>query len=618
MDPSIASQSQIPHLSAVPPQKHHRTSSLVIIFLLWIFIYVAGMFNPALLDDADTVHAEAAREMVLRHDWVTLYVNGIRYLEKAPLMYWGVAVSYVLFVVSEWSTRLPLMVGILAWLLVTYKFGTYAYGERGGFYSALALATALGPYLFTRFLIPDTLVGLWLALCFYFFLQSLEEQKPSRFVCWGMAASCALNVLTKGLIGLVFPAAVIGFYLLLTRNLRHLLRLRLFSSTLVFLVISVPWHVLAAVRNPDQGPIRGFLWFYFINEHLLRYLNKRLPRDYDTVPLLLFLALSFLWIFPWLAFLPQACRKTLARYRDSISRADRESRANLLFLLWATVIIVFFSFSTRQEYYTIPAVLAFALLIGGWLRREVESPANSSERRAGKISAVALFVLGCLIFSIGLFFLLSSKAPPPGTDLSQLLTKNPEEYTLSFGHILDLTPQSLGAFRGPLLGFSLAFLMGTGLNWLLRSRGRPAHGNLILAVMMVAVLTCVHAAYVTFSPILTSKPLALAIKQNAQPGDLVVVGGDYAAASSLSFYTSFHLLVLHEPNAILWYGSQFPDAPHVWETQSSFEVLWSGPKRVFLWTDQDSPRELGAAPRYLVAQSGGKSVLTNRPLSRSL
>jgi len=480
------------------------------------------------------------------------------------------------------------------------------------------LATALGPYLFTRFLIPDTLVGLWLALCFYFFMKSLEEQRPSRFVCWGIAACCALNVLAKGLIGLVFPVAVMGLYLLLTRNLRHLLRLRLFSSTLVFLIIAAPWHVLAAVRNPDQGSIRGFLWFYFINEHLLRYLNKRVPRDYDTVPLVLFLALAFIWIFPWLAFLPQACRKALTRWRDLTSNLDTASRANLLCLLWAVVIIVFFSFSTRQEYYTIPAVPAFALLIGGWLRQEVESPANSDERRAGKVSAVALFALGCFIFSIAIFFLLSSKAPPPGTDLSQLLTKNPEEYTLSFGHILDLTPQSLGAFRGPLLGFSLAFLVGTGLNWFFRSRGRPAHGNLILAVMMVAVLACVHAAYVTFSPILTSKPLALAIKQHTQPGDVVVVGGDYAAASSINFYASVHLLVLHEPNAILWYGSQFSDAPHVWETQASFESLWSGPKRVFLWTDQQSPRELGAAPRYLVAQSGGKSVLTNKPLSSSL
>jgi len=238
---------------------------LIIIFFLWAAIYVAGMFTPALLDDADTVHAEAAREMVQRHDWVTLYVNGIRYLEKAPLMYWGVATTYVLFGVHDWSTRLPLMLGILAWLLAAYALGRYAYGERGGFYSAIVLATALGPYLFTRFLIPDTLVGLWLILGFYFFLRSLEEYPPSRLTCWGLAATCGLNVLTKGLIGLVFPAAVIGLYLILTGNLRHLLRLRLVSSSLVFLVIAVPWHVLAALRNPDQGPIRGFLWFYFIN-----------------------------------------------------------------------------------------------------------------------------------------------------------------------------------------------------------------------------------------------------------------------------------------------------------------------------------------------------------------
>src|SRR2546422_3601407 len=184
--------------------------SIALIGLLWAAIYVIGMFTPALLDDADSVHAEAAREMVLRHDWVTLHVNGIRYLEKAPLMYWGVAGSYSLFGVHDWSTRLPLMLGILAWLLAAYALGRYAYGERGGFYSAIVLATALGPYLFTRFLIPDTLVGLWLILGFYFFLRSFEEDPPSRLTCWGLAATCALNVLTKGLIGLVFPAAVNG------------------------------------------------------------------------------------------------------------------------------------------------------------------------------------------------------------------------------------------------------------------------------------------------------------------------------------------------------------------------------------------------------------------------
>src|SRR6266513_45983 len=247
--------------------------SLAIIFLLWALIYFASIFSPPLLDDVDTIHAEAAREMVQRHDWVTLYTDGIRYLEKAPLMYWGTAVSYELFGVSEWSTRLPLMLGVLALLLVTYVLGKRAYGERTGFYAAVVLASSLGPYIFTRFQIPDIIVGLWMALSAFFFLLSLEQERPSRWVCWGFAATCALNVLTKSLIGLVFPLGAIFLYLLVTGNLRHILKLRLVSSTLVFLAIAAPWHVLAALRNPAQGNVKGFFWFYFVNEHFLRYLN---------------------------------------------------------------------------------------------------------------------------------------------------------------------------------------------------------------------------------------------------------------------------------------------------------------------------------------------------------
>lgn len=143
--------------------------ALLVLVGLWLAIYAVGLSSAPLLDDADTVHAEAAREMLQRHDWVTLYVNGVRYLEKAPLMYWSVAVSYKLFGISEWSTRFPLMLGVLAMILATYGLGRWAFGAEGGFNSGLVLATALGPFLFTRFLIPDVLVGLWLTLTFWFF-----------------------------------------------------------------------------------------------------------------------------------------------------------------------------------------------------------------------------------------------------------------------------------------------------------------------------------------------------------------------------------------------------------------------------------------------------------------
>lgn len=593
--------------------KNYQTVSILLIILVWIAIYAAGMFTPALLDDVDTVHAEAAREMVVRHDWVTLYTDGIRYLEKAPLMYWAVAASYCAFGISDWSTRLPLMLGALALLFATYKLGKNAYGELGGLYSAIVMGTAVGPYLYTRFQIPDLIVGLWLALGFYFFLRSLQEEKPSRLTCWGFAATCALNVLTKSLIGLVFPFAAIGLYLLLTNNLRHMLKLRLVSSSLVFLLIAAPWHILAALRNPAQGAVRGFLWFYFINEQFLRYVNKRVPPGYDTVPLFIFWGLLLVWLVPWTIFLPQAL-KQIPRWKELRNRLDIRQQANLLFALWALVIVGFFSFSTRQEYYTIPALPALALLIGGWLAKESSPSARPADLRAGRISSAILLAIAIVCVIVGATLFMSSRVPVAGTDLADLLKKNPQDYDFSLGHFLDLTPQALGAFRIPLLGTMTALLLGSGLNWLFRKRGRPIYGNMILAVMMAALLTCVHSAFVTFSPILSSRQLASAVHRYYRPGDLIVIDGRYDQASTLNFYTRVPVLVLHEPSGNLWYGSQFPDAPKVFETDASFASQWSGSHNVFLWSDQENPKQLHDAPRYLLASSGGKFIFTNHEI----
>jgi len=603
----------------------HRPASLVsdwrvavlLLTALWAIIYMAGLGTPALLDDADTVHAEAAREMVLRHDWVTLYANGVRYLEKAPLMYWSVAASYKLFGVSEWSTRFPLMLGVLGMVLATYALGRWAFGPAGGFDAGLVMATALGPYLFTRFLIPDVLVGLWLTLTYWLFLRSLEQETPSRPVCWGLAAVCALNVLTKGLIGLVFPAAAIGLFLLLTGNLKHLLKLRLVSSAPIFLAIAAPWHILAALANPAQGQVRGFLWFYFVNEHFLRFLNKRVPRDYDTVPLLLFWALLIVWLVPWSAFVPQGLLEAPRRWKEFRAAMTRRQRANLMFLLWALVIVGFFSFSTRQEYYTIPAIPGMALLIGGWLGRERLSPSGSGERRAGRRSATALLAAGVAVAVIAFALLWYSKPPTPDTDLSDLLKKHPQDYALSFGHFLDLTPQAMGAFRGPLAGFALALLLGTLANWILRRRGNPLAGNAALAAMMVGVLACVHTAFTMFSPILSSKDLALAIKRQYRAGDVIVVIGKYENASALNFYTGVPLRSLREPAGNMWYGSKFPDSPRVFETPATFKALWAGAARVFLWAEEDDPQELRGLTHYELARRGGKIIYTNRPFAAS-
>jgi len=579
---------------------------------LWLAIYVASMFTPPLLDDVDTVHAEAAREMLLRHDWVTLYTNGFRYLEKAPLMYWELAISYKLFGISDWSTRLPLILGVLALVLVTYALGRFAFGERGGFYAGLALVTSVGTFIFTRFLIPDVLVALWLTLGYYFFLRSLEESPPSPRTCWGFAATCALNVLTKGLIGLVFPAGAIGLYLLLTGNLRHIWKLRLVSSTVIFLVLAAPWHILAAIRNPPQGQAQGFFWFYFINEHVMRFLNKRVPPGYDTVPLLLFWILLALWLIPWAVFLPQALREVPLRVTRIRNGMDHRQRSNLLFALWALVILVFFSFSTRQEYYTIPALPAIALLAGGWLQREESTKRDSTEHRAGLISSTVLLVVGILAFVVGMVLLAGAQRPAAGADIADLLKKNPQDYDFSLGHVLDLTPEALGFFRGPLLGFSLSLLLGTIANWWMRRRGLAGWGNVALTLMMIGLLSCVHSAFVEFNPILSSHDLAVAIQKEFRQGDVIVVDGQYSEASTLNFYTGIPLHVLQEPRGNLWLGAKFPDAPALFETQESFAKLWRGPQRVFVWTDQDDPKELQGLPHFLLARRGGKTIFTNQ------
>src|SRR5579872_16307 len=589
---------------------------LGVLFLFWVVVYGSALFQPALLDDADSVHAEAAREILIRHDWVTLHVNGIRYLEKAPLLYWMMAASFRIFGVHDWSARLPLALGVLASLYAVYFLGRRVFGETAGFYAALACGFAFGPYIFTRFLIPDVLVGLWLILTLDFFLRTFDDSRPSRLACWGLAVTCALNVLTKGLIGLVFPLAAIGLYLLMAGNLRHIFRMRLASSACVFLLIAAPWPVLAGLRNPTQGNVRGFFWFYLVNEHFLRYLNKRIPRDYGTVPLLLFWGLVLVWLFPWSSFLPQAlARIRLLRVREAASNAAE--RARLILSLGAFFVVLFFSFSTRQEYYVLPALPALALLIGAWLAKE-EASADSRLRYWGKIAANVLGVIGLLACAATIFLVLSTPVVSPSPDIAALLHAGPEEsqqYALSLGHFLDLNTRVMTVFHPSLLLFGLSLLVGTTSNLFFRRSGKPGLGNWSLALMSVCQLFAIHMALVTFSPILTSKPLADAIARVYQPGDIIEINGEYEGGSTLNYYTGHPVRILNGRSANLWYGSYFPDAPQIFDDTVSFQQLWNGPQRVFLWTETEKQAKIFEGidrdTVYVLDRSGGKLILTN-------
>jgi 4-amino-4-deoxy-L-arabinose transferase-like glycosyltransferase len=581
---------------------------------LWFLLYASfTLLHPPLLDDADSVHAEVAREMVARHDWVTLYANGIRYIEKAPLMYWSMAASFTVFGAQDWAARLPLAFAALALFLVVYQFGARLFNSSmAGFYAALILLASFGIFIYTRILIPDVIVCLWLSLALMLFWISLKDAQPSRATAWGFAAACALNVLTKGFIGVVFPLSIILVFLWLNRNLSHLRRWHPFSSFLVFVLIAAPWHIAAGIANPSQGSVRGFWWFYFINEQILRYLNRRVPRDYDTVPLLLFWGLLAVWLMPWVAFLFQAIDPV--RIRSSLRRIQlpRHDQAWNLLGVWAVFVMVFFSFSTRQEYYVLPALPPLALMIGGWLAREEQASARSPGRVAGRRIAIALFVLGWAGAVVAVYLALHAHPPARGQDISTLLTQNPNDYALSLGHFLDLSTRTMGVFRLPLLLTAIALALGTLANLILRSVNLVRMANYGLVAMMTVFLIAAHMALVTFSPVLSSKVLANAINRHLRIGDVVEINGEFEAGSSLSFYLQRQVRILNGRSSDLWYGSLFSDAPQIFDDDASFRQRWSGPNRIFLWTPVGQ-RPAVNGPVYLLARSGGKEILTNRP-----
>ena len=233
-----------------------------VLLALWVLLYASfTLMTPPLLDDADSVHAEVAREMIVRNDWVTLYANGVRYLEKAPLLYWSMAASFKVFGANTGAARVPLALTVLLLAATMESFARRAFGSaQAGLTAGLITLSSFGIFIFTRLTIPDALVCLWITLAIFCYWLNLQRSAPSPLLCWGFAVCCALNVLTKGLIGLVFPVGIVAVHLLFADGWRGMVaslrQLYPVSSAAIFLLTAAPWHGMAAEANPTEGASR--------------------------------------------------------------------------------------------------------------------------------------------------------------------------------------------------------------------------------------------------------------------------------------------------------------------------------------------------------------------------
>jgi Dolichyl-phosphate-mannose-protein mannosyltransferase len=558
------------------------------------------------MDDVDAVQAQIARNMLTSGDYVTARLDGIPYLEKAPLIYWLIAGSFKIFGATDWAARIPMVLAALALAWLTTAFGMWAFGRKAGFYAGLCISTCFGLFLFTRILIPDVMLTASITLSMWAFLRAIDETEPhARWWAFVMAASLGTSLLFKSLVGVVFPIAGALIYLGVTRQLfqaKVWRALHPFSGLLVALLIAAPWHILAALRNPPYfdftmhsaaGEYHGFLWFYFINEQLLRFLNLRYPRDYDTVPRLYFWLFHLLWLFPWSVYFPAVARL-------SFKPLDRAGKVRLLALCWTGFILVFFTFSTTQEYYSMPCYPALALLLGSAMA------AGGNWIRYGTRLLCGIFIAAA--GTVLTLYFLAWNLPTPG-DISSALSSNPGAYKLSLGHMEDLTISSFAYLRFPLLVAALAFLVGAAGT--IRAAGQRA----FLAVTLMAVLffQAARIAMAAFDPFLSSRPLVETLLRS--PSGTLIVDHHYYWFSSVFFYTNRSALLLNGRFNNLVYGSYAPGAPNVFIDDAQWKTLWQQPERYYLVIRQESAERLKklVLPEQLtvVAHSGGKLLLTN-------
>ena len=439
--------------------------------------------------------------MLQRHDYVVMYMNGVRYLFRAPLHFWLVAGSYSLFGESEFTTRLPSALAVLGLVLAVYQFGSRFFSRRAGFYAALAVATSPGTFIFTRTVSSEPIYAFEFTVQFLSFsLRAWPGTLDTRIGYWGAAGVFALAVLTRGLIGVLFPlVAIIGF-ITVAKGWRRWRELRPVSTVIVFFSIAVPWHVMAELRAP------GFLWAYFINDHLNRALGTRWPPDYSAVPLWLWWIAHVVWLFPWSFFAPLAVRQfALSAARDTCTTAPAQAR--LLLFAWAATVLVFFSIESgsRMEYYSFGAWPAIALLLG-------ESLVGAEQRRDRWLPHIQRAILA---FGIALSLLLSflvwkSSSVQAIGDISDALETHPSEYyRFAMAHVFDLTMQSFAYLRVPTFLTALSLGAMSTMAWMMRKRGRNVAAFIALALGMIAVLLSTDLAFKTFEPQLSSHSLAI-------------------------------------------------------------------------------------------------------------
>ncbi len=583
-----------------------QKTSLPLLVLLVSSVYLCTAAGVAITDDGDALYAHVAQQMIARGDWVTPYANGVRFLDKPPLLYWLIALAYAFLGMTELAARLPSVLSVLGIGVLLYLAARRVAGPWSGLAAGVASAFCIGTFLFTRMVFPEVLFLFCLTLGIWAFMEWHLGDRDRALPAMLFYASVAGAALSKGLIGVFFPVAIVLLFVAWTREWKKLMGFHIGKGSLLFLVLALPWHVLVAYRNP------GFLWHFFLNEQLLRFLGRRQPVDYESISLPVFWVLMLLWLFPWCAFLP-AVRHVFQPLERGSFQLHVVTR---LSLCWAVVVLGFFSVSSRIEHYALPAFPPLALLIGITLNPGNLDGAEADSRRQRSVGRSFAF-LGILGGTLGAVFLAASLAwligRPSVEFFREASTRHLHAYSHYFAPLFDFPPQILTRLFQPVVGVLMVLSLGMLGAWWLGRRGMRMRAILLLCAEMAVFFLFAYQSQGVCEEVLSSKQFALKLREIYRPGDHLITVGDFETANSINFYARVSLYVYKGRAAVLEWGLRYPDAPVRVLSRADLEKRWNGSERVFLLSPDPEVETIKLEHTYPVMRSAGRTLLCNQP-----
>lgn len=526
---------------------------------LWLLAAVLLFtYNGSLLitDSVESNYALTAKEMVLSGDWLSPQIYGNYWYDKPIMFYWLTAIAYKIFGFTEFASRFfPAVFGIFGVALAAFG-GKKLYSERAGFFSAVILATSLEFFLISKSIITDSVLFLFFNAALLFFYLGYREQKGKYY--YGTYLFCALATLTKGPIGFLLPGLIIFLFLLSQNSWRELKNMKLFSGTLLFLLIAVPWYLSMYLFHGSD-----FINVFFGTHNFLRATVSEHPKDNVIYFYTLVLLLGF---FPWVGFLPQTIRHFCSRAGKWAKPGSQE----MFLLIWAVTVFVFFqSMATKYLTYTYPMLFPLALLVGGYF---------DDKNKQASLGNVLLYNFAFYLLLVGAAFWVDRTKQFDVHSEWQLLL------IAVVGMVCCVYYYVTGNKKAVLTGIAAtAFLFNLGLT---------------------------RDVCVPLTDMRSAKSLALELQQDYQNKTLVVSYGDYP--TSAVFYSGKKILKLipsekvesFKPEAFSWTSKNIMPYTTMEELRNNEEAVIIVEKKQY----NNLKRDSGGKMR-LVAEANGRYIL---------